>query len=239
MASRPIFIPSLNGSALVKTEHVEFKWSAGMAISQKQKSIDSLHTAAKEIPNIYKILEVSSKSRDSLGVALSAFNLMITTIKYNRTFSVECAYQGSKVFEYGGPFNDLFEVSSREAKTDKRLQTSGRLKGFSFFGVDWGLEPQTAFYDWLYINAINKRPDLIEQLNSYSAFTDIEFNPERSFNCQAYSVALCMSLYKRQILERALSSSVEFISVVSGAEINNAKQNEIVQPTLNLFKELK
>ena len=31
----------------------------------------------------------------------------------------------------------------------------------------------------------------------YEAFTDIEFNPKKSFNCQAYSVALYKSLLKR------------------------------------------
>ena len=67
------------------------------------KSVDSLHAAALKLPGISRVLEVSSKSREELGVALSAFNLTFTTLKHNRTFSVECAYQGSKVFERGGP----------------------------------------------------------------------------------------------------------------------------------------
>ncbi|PPC94838.1 MAG: hypothetical protein CTY33_02830 [Methylotenera sp.] len=238
MANRPIFIPSLKDRILVNTKHVDFKWSPGMSVSQKQKSVESLHTAACETLHLEKILEVSTKSKEPLGVALSAFNLMFTTLKYNRTFTVESAYQGSKVFENGGPYNDLFEAPSRDAKTDERLQSSGRLKGFSFFGKRWGLEPQTAFYDWLYINAISKRPDLIEQLRDYSAFTDIEFNPERSFNCQAYSVALCVSLYKRNMLDRALSATEEFISIINQSAINNARHNEALQPSLGIFKEM-
>ena len=59
----------------------------------------------------------------------------------------------------------------------------GAFTGFSFLGSDWGLEPQSAFYDWLYINALLSRQDLAEQVTDYSAFTDIEFNPERSINC--------------------------------------------------------
>ncbi|MCB1945651.1 MAG: hypothetical protein KDF55_08400 [Thauera sp.] len=200
-----------------------------MAASQKQKSVDSLHAAALKLPGISRVLEVSSKSREELGVALSAFNLTFTTLKHNRTFSVECAYQGSKVFERGGPFVDMFGMTSREAKKDDRLRSSGRLTGFRFFGTDWGLEPQTAFYDWLYINALKKQPSVTEQLLEYSAFTDIEFNPERSINCQAYSVALYISLHKRHLLEEATSSKEVFLRTVGTAAISNARQDETVQ----------
>jgi hypothetical protein len=98
---------------------------------------------------------------------------------------VECAFQGSKVFEDGGPFTDMFAMAPRDAKRDERLQTSGRLIGFRFMERDWALEPQTAFYDWVYISALIARKDLAEGLSKYSAFTDIEFNPEKSINCQA------------------------------------------------------
>jgi hypothetical protein len=234
MAERPLFIPATEGPALVKTKYVEFQWFPGMAVSQKQKSVDSLHAAARKLPVISKVLEVSSKSREGLGVALSAFNLTFTTVKYNRTFSVECAYQGSKVFELGGPYVDIFEMTSREAKKDERLRSSGRLIGFRFFGTDWGLEPQTAFYDWLYINALKKQPSITEQLLNYSAFTDIEFNPERSINCQAYSVALYTSLRKRGLLEEAMSSKEAFLRTVGKAAISNARQNETIQKGFRL-----
>lgn len=208
-----------------------------MAASQKQKSVDSLHAAARELPGISSVLEVSSKSREDLGVALSAFNLSFTTIKHSRTFSVECAYQGSKVFERGGPFADIFSMTSREAKKDERLRSSGRLTGFRFFGMNWGLEPQTAFYDWLYINALNKDPSITEQLLNYSAFTDIEFNPERSINCQAYSVALYISLHKRSLLEEAISSKEAFLRIVSSAAVSNAHRDDTVQSGFQLVEE--
>lgn len=229
MAERPIFIPATEGSALVRTAFVEFKWFPGMAVSQKQKSVDSLHEAACALSEIEKVLEVSSKSREELGVALSAFNLTFTTVKLNRTFTVECAFQGSKVFEHGGPFVDIFGMTSREAKKDERLRSSGRLTGFRFFGTDWELEPQTAFYDWLYINALKKQPHMAEQLLDYSAFTDIEFNPERSINCQAYSIALFISLQKRGLLEEATTSKNRFLQIVGNADISNAQQDETVQ----------
>lgn len=67
MATRPLFIPSITGNSFVLTEHVEFEWFPGMSISQKQKSIDALHQAVKKTLNIETVLEISSKSRESLG----------------------------------------------------------------------------------------------------------------------------------------------------------------------------
>lgn len=218
----------------MRTQYVDFKWFPGMAASQKQKSVDSLHAAALGLPSITNVLEVSSKSREDLGISLSAFNLSFTTLKHKRTFSVECAFQGSKVFERGGPFIDMFGMTSREAKKDERLRSSGRLIGFHFFGTDWGLEPQTAFYDWLYINALKKQSGVTEQLLKYSAFTDIEFNPERSINCQAYSVALYISLHKRCLLEEATSSKEAFLRTVANAAVSNARQDETIQGGLGL-----
>lgn len=234
MAKRPIYIPTIAGDKLVTTQYVEFQWFPGMAVSQKQKSIDSLHTSAMQLPNITKMLEISSKSREPIGVALSAFNLMINTQKFNRTFSVESAFQSSKIFERGGPFLDILEKTSIEAKKDSRIQESGRLIGFKFFGVDWELEPQTAFYDWLYINALKKQPAYADQIQKYSAFTDIEFNPKRSINCQAYSVALFVSLQRRNLLDYATSSKSAFLEVVTKAIVSNARQDESIQAGLPL-----
>jgi hypothetical protein len=231
MASRPVFIPTPGAKTHARTTSVDFKWFPGMSVAQKQRSIDSLHAAAKEaIPSAGEILEVSSKSKEELGVALSAFNLSFTTLKQNFTMSVECAFQGSKVFEKGGPFKDLFVKTSREAKLDDRIKSSGRLVRFSFYGADWELEPRTAFYDWLYINALKKQsPDMIEEILSYSAFTDIEFNPEKSINCQAYSIALFVSLHKQNLLDDALASKDSFLSIVSNAVVSSASQSEDIQ----------
>jgi hypothetical protein len=142
---------------------------------------------------------------------------------------VECAFQGSKIFEDGGPSTDMFAMAPRDAKRDERLQRSGRLTGFRFMGRDWGLEPQTAFYDWLYISALEARKDLAEGLLKYSAFTDIEFNPEKSINCQAYSAALFVSLQRRSLLEQATSSQEAFLNFLQSRSVNNARQNDSVQ----------
>lgn len=231
MANRPIFIPERQGAILVRTERVEFEWFPGMARSQAQKSISSLHAEAKKIFDNARILEISSKSPDELGVQLSAFNLMIQTER--RTYSVECAYQGSKVFEKGGPYIDLLDGSSIDAKRDPRLLTSGRLIGFRFFQQEWALEPRTAFYDWLYINALHRKPELAERLLSYCAFSDIAFNPDKSINCQAYAAALYVSLRTRGLLNDARSIDKEsYLRAIAGREVSNAHQDTTVQRNL-------
>lgn len=46
---------------------------------------------------------------------------MIEDNKLNYNYSVECAFQSSKVFENGGAYTDLLYKTSREAK-DERLK---------------------------------------------------------------------------------------------------------------------
>jgi hypothetical protein len=209
MANRPVFLPGLKGKALVVRLDVEFKWVAGMAIGQKQKSIRSLHESAAK-RNIKRVLEISSKSENPLGVDLSAFNLRLTTPS-GLNISVENAFQASKVFRHGGPYLDLLKVSPREAKRDPRLSTSGDLQEFRFEGQAWPTLPLTAFYDWLYITALRQSPKLAEQLLDFDGFTDIEFNPERSLNCQAASAALFVALSRRGETETAILSRDTFL----------------------------
>jgi hypothetical protein len=215
MAKRPIFVPLHDGKRYVLERYVDFHWHAGFAKSQKQKSIRALHEMALREYGVQHPLEISSKSEDPLGVALSSFNLSFTT-KLGRMLTVEAAFQGSKVFEHGGPFVDIFEKSPIDAKRDERLRSSGALAKFSFFGSDWALDPKTAFYDWLYINALLKNPELVDQLTDRDGFTDIEFNPERSINCQARSAALFCALYHTEKLNFALESRENFLSLYKG-----------------------
>lgn len=230
MASRPVFVPISNGVVGVTKKLIEFKWSPGMAVVQKQKSIDSLHVTATA-SGISSLLEISSKSKNELGVKLSAFNLSITTKINKNKFSVESAFQGSKVFERGGPYTDLLEGTSREAKKDIRLKESGNLVGFRFFGKEFPLKPRTFFYDWIYINALNKDEYLREEILNYNGFTDIEFNPKKSINCQAYSVALFISLEKSGFLKDALSTPEDFLEVVKD-EYNKDTATQAVQGVL-------
>ena len=213
MALRPIFAPSLDGENFILEDYVDFKWHPGMSKKQKQRSIAELHNEANAKHGLSKPLEISSKSEDDLGVALSSFNLTFTTKQRNLTLTVESAFQGSKTFERGGPFRDIFFLSPKDAKRDLRLRESGALTEFNFFGSVWGLKPRTAFYDWLYINALRTHPEFEQRISNYDYFTDIEFNPDKSVNCQARSAAIYCSLAARGLLDEKLTSPAAFITI--------------------------
>ncbi len=216
MAKRPIFIPDFNGFPYVDTVDIEFKWHPGFAKSQMRKSIASLHAAAEKLNKVSPILEISSKSMLPLGVSLSAFNLLLE-IPNGQQINVECAYQGSKVFENGGPYHELYSVSSREAKTDDRLRNSGELVAFNFCGEDFSIEPKTAFYDWLYITALSQNEtDLVRELEMFQGFSDIVFNPNRSINCQARAAALFVSLSKNELInEQMLQDKDRYLALIT------------------------
>jgi hypothetical protein len=209
MAERPIFVPKPESSELVKEIFLRLTWSPGFAVVQKEKNIEALHKAA-EAAGYHNILEVSTKSEHKRGQHLSAFHLKVTTERLGE-MSLESAFQGSKVFENGGPFIDLYRMEPRDAKKDPRLKESGKLIGFEFDGTDWPLEPKTAFYDWLYACSLHPHRDWIKKLSFHDGFSDIEFNPYRSINCQARSIALFLSLMKREELDDAIRSPASFL----------------------------
>jgi hypothetical protein len=186
-------------------------WHSGFAEIQKKRNILALHEAASHL-GFTPLLEVSTKSGDKVGQHLSAFHLKVPSPVGN--IPLECAFQGSKVFERGGPYTDLFAVEPRMAKRDPRLRESGPLIAFEFQGLRFPLEPKTVFYDWLYIGAIFPHREWLSCLSKFVGFTDIEFNPERSINCQARSVALFFSLKSSDLLEDAMKSPESFLQVL-------------------------
>lgn len=228
MAIRPIFLPKVESVGVVE-KPVEFKWHPGMAASQKKKSIEELHKEAKSL-GVSNVLEISSKSELELGVNLSAFNLLITTKKYSQKFTVETAFQGSKVFERGGPYKDLIGLDSRAAKKDIRLKESGNLIAFKFFNKEFPLIPRTYFYDWVYINALVQHEEYVEAIRKYDGFSDIEFNPKKSINCQAHAVALYRSLQLNGKLDIALESPESFLDIC-GPHYDRQSRNVGVQKT--------
>jgi Family of unknown function (DUF6977) len=216
MAERPIFISLPEGDALVKEVFFQIQWHPGFARVQKEKNIEELHRAAA-VGGYRNLLEISSKSDSERGRHLSAFHITAETREYG-TIKLELAFQGSKVFERGGPFTDLYGKGDKEigaAKRDRRLWDSGKLIGFCFEGFNFPLEPKTAFYDWLYISFLKRYREWAPKLYAYGGFTDVEFNPHRSINCQARSCALFLSLMRRDLLDQAIASPESFISVLN------------------------
>lgn len=216
MAERPVFVPAPDHNKLVEEFFFPLKWNSGFALVQKEKNIKALRESAKAA-GLSPLLEISTKSDNKRGRHLSAFHMSVPTKGHGR-IKLELAFQGSKVFERGGPFTDLYLVDEKEigkAKRDPRLKESGNLIGFEFEGVQFPLEPKTVFYDWLYISFLNDYRDWAPKLYEYAGFTDVEFNPQRSINCQARSAALFVSLMRQDLLDEATKSPQSFIQMLS------------------------
>lgn len=212
MANRPVFAVGDQYRAAYRRD-VEFQWYAGMSDAQKRRCIDSLHQAyAGRYPGT-QVLEISSKSRQELGVKLSAFNLTKFVPSLGRSIPVECVYQGGKVLAKGGPFTDLYEALPIDAKRDPRLKENGAVTGFAYEGKRYPNWPATAFYDWIWCSAVLEHPELAEEIVRYDAFTDIVFNPAKSHNCQAEAAAVFVSLARRGLLDR-IGSFEEFVRLL-------------------------
>lgn len=234
MAKRPIFISDTSSEKYITEVEVEFEFYNGFSLDQKQKSIKSLHEAAKS-NGINDLLEVSTKSPNELGNLLSAFNLSFLD-KNNKIVYLESIFQGSKVFENDdGPHKDLYRLFPQDVKKDTRIDRSKKITKFEYEGQVWESEPKTAFYDWIYLNALkfnidNSNNPIYKKILNFSAFTDIEFNPKKSINCQARSCALFVSLYKKNKLEIALESKESFLDIIS---IDNFYKKKPTQGTLD------
>lgn len=200
MAKRPVFVVCEN-LMLFETVYIEFAFNPGFSSVQKQKNIVALHESYRRACG-EEPLEISTKSLQPEGTACSAFNLMKNVQSLGLRIPVECVYQGAKVFECGGPFKDLYFKTAKEAKRDARLISSGKVISFDFEDNSFDSFPVSCFYDWIYIRALVENPELSEKLLSYSAFTDIEFNPSKSINCQARAAAIFVALTRMNMLHR-------------------------------------
>lgn len=203
MATRPAFF--IDQDKVISKDYT-FKWYPGFAISQKQKTIASLHAAIIEADHSAKPLEVSTKSNTPLGVKLSGFNLKVDGRP------IENAFESSKVFEHGGPYLDLLDVEPKDAKRDPRLVSSGDLIAFRYQDRDFPITPRTAFYDFLYITGAKQSltPEELTRLGSYNYFTDIEVDPKKRIDTQARGAAL-LKLILSQYGEVPTFTQKEFI----------------------------
>lgn len=210
MANRPVYEVGTEKS-LCRVHLVEFTYANGLSKQQRQKCSSNLRNAFLENKPGCRVLEVSRYSDHELGIKLSAFNLTVTT-KEGRKLTVECAYQGGKITKEYGQLTDLYDKTSMEAKKDSRK--NGTLLGFMFDGEEFGLNPTTAFYNWLYIRALAEHPEFGDELMEYDAFTDIVFNPQKGKSCQAEACAYYVGLRRSGLLEEALESKEKFIELL-------------------------
>lgn len=191
-ATRPIFIPNRQNLD-VKELDINFEWHLGMSSEVRKRSVSSLHKESKSL-GFTNVLEASSKSSQEIGILLSAFYL-----KDKSGYPVENLFQSSKVFLNGGPYLELLKFTAKEAKREPKLKNSGEMIKFTFDEKDFPLEPKSLFYDWLYIKVLcsDTNRSLMNNFfdSNFDAFSDIEFNPKKSFSCQARTLALATSLH--------------------------------------------
>ncbi len=147
---------------------------------------------------------------------LSGFELSLTY--GGKKATVESVFQGSKVCANPGggtfgPYQELYSAPAVEAKRDERL-SSCRLARFRFGSENWELDsddlPQSAFYDYLYGKALLENPELLAFATGFGCFTDLEYTPGKSDNCQAFSLALYVALKKNVDLKALLASHASF-----------------------------
>ena len=188
---KPRIVFEVKDNKVVETPVQMKKWAGGFALSQIQKNIEHLHECYRQLEGREnkRVLEVSTKSSNPLGVQLSAFNLKKYVPSLNKKIPVECIFQAGKVFENGGPYLDLLNVKPYEAKMDNRLKNSGKLIAFEFESKRYPTYPLTEFYDSIYAEALKENKELAKQVLEYDAFTDFMFNQEKSINCQARTCA--------------------------------------------------
>lgn len=213
-ATRPYFMVVQEDVGYVR-RMCTFEWHSGMALSQAHRNVASLHQAIQEeAPDAAPTLEVSTKSLNPLGGRLSALNLTLPIKKLGgRLISVENVFQCAKVFggeldgQTIGPFPELLEDEPytikkkiKECLTDAQ-QSSATLIGFRQNGVDYPLEPMEGFYFYLYCNALRlffeKEQGALAGCLQFHSFTDISFNPQKSFNCQSAALAFYLSMVKQ------------------------------------------
>jgi len=225
MAIRPVFV-ALDSYPFVKVEDTEFKFYPGFSLSQARKSSFSLRDSFVEKHSEYSglVLEVSSKSDSNLGTQLSAFNLLFT-LSDGRKRTIESVFQSGKCFSNGKQYVEIIDLPSAEAKKYGPLRTSGEITHFKLENTIFPTSPITLFYDWIYINALIQNPQLASSTVIYRAFTDIAFNPKKSLNCQARSVALYVALSKAGVLNEATKSPEAFQKIVFQARKNEGQES--------------
>ena len=183
---------------------VEFEYIKGMAFSQKQKNVLSFHKSIqKRFPNS-RIIEISTKSQEPLGVNLSAFNLKLDG------YPLECVFQSSKVFEGNVQFENLLFEDPKTAKQYIRENVTLPLIGFRYKNEFFETLPRTLFYDYIYISALLQSNIDVSNIANYDIFTDIEFNEKKAYNCQARACAIYAYMLRKGKVEYYMSSRERF-----------------------------
>lgn len=175
MAVRKVYLP-LGEYPYVKEVSVTFPWASGSKHQNVQAVLDTFHDVYPEVA----ALEVSLASSQPEGVAAAAMKLPLRLASLEQEVPVGIVYEASKVFENGGPYPELLQLSRQKVQKDPRLQQSGKCLGFRLEGQDYPVEPHPyAFFNWIYGKALQQNPEKAEALLKFGAFSDLELGSSK------------------------------------------------------------
>lgn len=208
MAKRLYFIPKRSFQGLIVEKIVDFTEVRGDKESSVVKTMENMHHVIRANETGGKILEVSPYG-SNIGQMLTPWQLTLKT-KSGVSYPVAAIYESSKVFERGGPYEDLKDKNQDELQKDERLTQSGDLMGYHFEEEAFTTTPRHKFFDYLYIRALKDREDLQEELLKADIVTDVTYQMNAMHLSPARSVSYFISLYRENLLDKVLSSSEEF-----------------------------
>lgn len=187
----------------IQKGEIEFQWEPGMALSQRKKSGANMCMQIEYHAGL-RTLDISRASQSDLGVKLSAFNLMYTGEVLGDAYkmkTVECIYQGSKVFKNKGSMKYLYNVTSMEAKqVIKKIHDVDVLVGFEFDNRIRVEEATSVFYDYLYVTALFENYHSKLDLSMYDAYADVMLG-KGIVACQARAVCIYKLLQQTNKLD--------------------------------------
>ena len=151
------------------------------------------HRSPAGPPANMRILEISSRSDEPLGRALSAMNLRAAGSDGNRRLPVESVYQAAKCYGHDGPDEQPIPNGFDAKRRDKERRNAGSLRGFQHEGTFWPAASGSAFYDREWIKAATAA-GATRELARYDAYSDQFHRPGAAVACQARSAAMLAGL---------------------------------------------
>ena len=163
------------------------------------------HRDAAGPPPALRILEISSRSNEPFGRALSAMRLRAAGDDGDRARVVETVYQAAKCYGSGGPDESPAANGFDAKRRDRERQKEGALRGFQHDGTYWPAASGSAFYDRLWIQAA-VAAGATRELARYDAYTDQFHRPGVSVACQARAAAMLVGLERSRRIDRIHST---------------------------------
>lgn len=175
-----------------KEAPVAFRWVNGSRHQNSQVVLDAFHGIYPDTP----ALEVSLASRQPEGIAAAAMKLPLRLETLPQEVPVGIVYEASRVFENGGPYEELLQCSRQKVQKDHRLQQSGACTGYRLEGRDYLTEPYPyAFFNWLYGCALRQHPDRAGNILNFGAFLDLDLgSAKKDKNSPARAAAVYAGL---------------------------------------------